>query len=102
LSWPERDDADDDDTSDRSARQGEELWSPASRAAACEEHAHIFRLLTCRPAPWVLLELPVSLLCWVTAAVPGKHMTAIPPPSRRRFPNFHFSSPSTTAFVALL
>jgi len=92
LPWPERDDANDDDTADRSARRGEELWSPASCAAACEEHAHIFRLLTRRPVPWVLLELPVSLLRWATSAVPGEHLTAVQP-------TYLFSNPSMTACV---
>ena len=69
LPWPENDD-DDDDDDDRQQRS-EQPWLPASRAAAAEEHAHIFRLLAGRPVSWVVLELPVSLLRWATAAVPG-------------------------------
>ena len=49
----------------------EQSWLPASRAAALEEHAQVFRLLATRPVSWVVLELPVSLLRWATAAVPG-------------------------------
>lgn len=67
LPWPE---TDDDDLRDRPTK--EHPWLPASRAAALKEHAHIFRLLAGRPVSWVLLELPVSLLRWATAAVPGK------------------------------
>ena len=67
LAWPE---TDDEDLKDRPAH--EHPWLPASRAAAMEDHAHIFRLLEDRPVSWVLLELPVSLLRWATAAVPGR------------------------------
>lgn len=66
LPWPEEED---DDAKARAAV--EHPWLPASRAAATEEHAHFFRLLATRPVSWVVLELPVSLLRWATAAVPG-------------------------------
>lgn len=66
LPWPEEED---DDAKTRAAV--EHPWLPASRAAATEEHAHFFRLLATRPVSWVVLELPVSLLRWATAAVPG-------------------------------
>ena len=36
------------------------------------EHAHIFRLLATRAVPWVVLDIPVSLLEWTTAAIPGE------------------------------
>lgn len=82
LPWPE---SDDDDLKERPAR--EHPWLPASRAAAVEEHAHIFRLLEGRPVSWVLLELPVSLLRWATAAVPGTGgnlgKKTTPPPGTR-------------------
>ena len=66
LPWPEEED---DDAKARAAV--EQPWLPASRAAAAKEHAHFFRLLATRPVSWVVLELPVSLLRWATAAVPG-------------------------------
>lgn len=66
LHWPEEGD---DDAKERAAV--EQSWLPASRAAALEEHAQVFRLLGTRPVSWVVLELPVSLLRWATAAVPG-------------------------------
>ena len=66
LPWPEEED---DDAKARAAV--EHPWLPASRAAATQEHAHFFRLLATRPVSWVVLELPVSLLRWATAAVPG-------------------------------
>lgn len=68
LPWPE---SDDDDLKERPNAR-EHPWLPASRATAVEEHAHVFRLLAGRAVPWVLLELPVSLLRWATAAVPGR------------------------------
>ena len=64
LPWPEEED-------DDAKTRAEHPWLPASRAAATEEHAHFFRLLATRPVSWVVLELPVSLLRWATAAVPG-------------------------------
>jgi len=67
LPWPESDD--DDVKGERAVR--EHPWLPASRAAAVQEHAHVFRLLAGRPVSWVVLELPVSLLRWATSAVPG-------------------------------
>jgi len=72
LPWPEEGD---EDAKERSGV--EESWRPASRAAALEEHEHFFRLLATRPVAWVLVELPVSLLRWATAAVPGARGRAI-------------------------
>ena len=66
LHWPEEGDDD-----DKERAKVEQSWLPASRAAALEEHAQVFRLLATRPVSWVVLELPVSLLRWATAAVPG-------------------------------
>ena len=66
LPWPEE--ADDDA---KARAVVEQPWLPASRAAAAEEHKHFFRLLATKPVSWVVLELPVSLLRWATAAVPG-------------------------------
>lgn len=66
LPWPEEQD---DDNKARAVV--EQPWLPASRAAAAEEHAHFFRLLATKPVSWVVLELPVALLRWATAAVPG-------------------------------
>tara|TARA_B100000405_G_scaffold143200_1_gene100200 strand:+ start:444 stop:776 length:333 start_codon:yes stop_codon:yes gene_type:complete len=67
LNWPEQAD---DQLNDQVV--GEHLRLPASCAATVTEHSHIFRLLAVRPVSWVLLELPVTLLRWVTASTPGR------------------------------
>lgn len=59
-----------DERIDKSSR--EQTWLPASRASVMAEHAHIFRLLATRAVPWVVLDIPVSLLEWTTAAIPGE------------------------------
>ena len=67
LNWPEQADNQSNDQV-----VGEHLRLPASCAAAVTDHSHIFRLLAVRPISWVLLELPVTLLRWVTASTPGR------------------------------
>ena len=69
---------------DAKERSGWRSLGVRPRAAALEEHEHFFRLLATRPVAWVLVELPVSLLRWATAAVPGARGRAIfSPPSPR-------------------
>ncbi len=67
VQWPEQDL---DERMDKSSR--EQIWLPASRASVMAEHAHIFRLLATRAVPWVVLDIPVALLEWTTAAIPGE------------------------------